>query len=161
MSKEIDVFTTLLARKNKLQQALVLQWAKVTSVDWENKTCDAKGIDDDLEFFDVLIGVGSFDVKPKVGSLIIIGIINNDETTPVLLSAEEVDKIEIKAGNCELTIDQGFLFKKENETLKKLMVDLLQEIQKMKFTTNTGSTINLVNQPQFQLLENRFKSFLK
>lgn len=161
MSKEIDVFTTLLARKNKLQQALVLQWAKVTSVDWENKTCDAKGVDDDLEFFDILIGAGSFDVKPKVGSLIIIGIINNDETTPVLLSAEEVDKIEIKAGNCELTIDQGFLLKKENETLKKLMVDLLQEIQKMKFTTNTGSTINLVNQPQFQLLENRFKSFLK
>ena len=41
------------------------------------------------------------------------------------------------------------------------MVDLLQEIQKMKFTTNTGSTIKLVNKPQFLSIENRFKDFLK
>ena len=41
------------------------------------------------------------------------------------------------------------------------MVDLLQEIQKMKFTTNTGSTIKLVNKPQFLNIENRFKDFLK
>lgn len=41
------------------------------------------------------------------------------------------------------------------------MSDLLQEIQKMKFTTNTGSTILLVNKPQFLAIENRFKDFLK
>ena len=51
--------------------------------------------------------------------------------------------------------------KKQNETLAKLMSDLLKEIQKMKFTTNTGSTIKLVNQPQFLAIENRFKDFLK
>jgi hypothetical protein len=31
----------------------------------------------------------------------------------------------------------------------------------MKFTTNTGSTIKLVNKPQFLSIENRFKDFLK
>lgn len=161
MSSEIDEFAILTDRKNKKNQVMVLQWAKVISVDWDERTCDAKGVDDDLEFYDILIGAGSVDVKPKIGTLILIGVINNKETTTVLLSAEEIDKIEIKAGNCELTIDNGFLLKKENETLKKLMVDLLQEIQKMKFTTNTGSTINLVNQPQFMMIENRFKDFLK
>lgn len=161
MSSEIDEFLSLTGRKNKGQQTLVLQWAKVTAVDWENKTCDAKGVDDDLEFFDILIGVGAFDQKPKVGALVIIAMINNKETTPVLLSAEQIDQVEIKAGNSELTIDDGFLLKKENETLKNIMVDFIQEIQKMKFTTNTGSTINLVNQPQFLQIENRIKNFLK
>lgn len=41
------------------------------------------------------------------------------------------------------------------------MVDLLTEIRKMKFTTNTGSTILLVNEPAFVFLENRFKNLLK
>lgn len=161
MGKEIDEYTLLTDRKNKKNQTLVLQWAKVISVDWDERTCDAKGVDDNLEFYNILIGAGCFDMKPKIGSLILIGIINNDETTAVLISSEEIDKVEIKAGNCELTIDNGFLIKKENETLKKLMVDLLQEIQKMKFTTNTGSTIILVNQPQFMTIEQRFKDFLK
>lgn len=161
MGKEIDVFTTLLNRKNKAQQTLVLQWAKVTDVDWENKTCDAKGIDDDLEFFDILIGAGSFDIKPKIGALIIIGIINNDETTPVLLSAEEVDKIEIKAGNCELTIDQGFLLKKENETLKELMADFIQACRNMVFQTNAGVTIELLNDIEFDQIAKRVNNFLK
>lgn len=161
MGKEIDEYTLLTDRKSKKNQTLVLQWAKVISVDWDERTCDAKGVDDDLEFYNILIGAGCFDMKPKIGSLILIGIINNDETTAVLISSEEIDKVEIKAGNCELTIDNGFLIKKENETLKKLMVDLLQEIQKMKFTTNTGSTIILVNQPQFMSIEQRFKDFLK
>ena len=57
--------------------------------------------------------------------------------------------------------NSGFLLKKENETLKKLMVDLLQEIQKMKFTTNAGPTLLLLNKPQFLAIENRFKQFLK
>lgn len=161
MSSEIDEFTSLTDRKNKKNQVMVLQWAKVISVDWDERTCDAKGIDDELEFYDILIGAGCFDMKPKIGTLILIGVINNKETTTVLLSAEEIEKVEIKAGNCELTIDNGFLLKKQNETLKKLMVDLLQEIQNMKFTTNTGSTIILVNQPQFMSIENRFKDFLK
>jgi len=74
----------------------------------------------------------------------------------------EIEDFNLQIDQTQMQIDKsGFLLKKENETLKKLMVDLLQEIQKMKFTTNTGSTINLVNQPQFLSIENRFKTFLK
>lgn len=161
MGKELDELVSVLGRENKRSQTMSIQWAKVISVNWNERTCDAKGISDDLEFYDILIGVGSVDVKPKVGSLILIGMINNDETTSFLISAEEIDMIEIKAKNCELTIDDGFLLRKENETLQKLMVDLLQEIQKMKFTTNTGSTITLVNKLKFLQIEDRFKDFLK
>ena len=161
MAKELDELANIFDQKNKKSQTMSLQWANVTKVDWEEKTCEAEGLDDQLPFYDILLGTGSFDVKPKIGSLVLLGMINNDETTPVLISAEEIEAIEIKTDKCELSISDGFLLKKENETLKKLMVDLLQEIQKMKFTTNTGSTILLVNKPKFLIIETRFKDFLK
>ena len=75
--------------------------------------------------------------------------------------ADEVEEIDVKSEHCQLKVNDGFLLKKQNETLAKLMSDLLKEIQKMKFTTNTGSTIKLVNQPEFLSIENRFKDFLK
>jgi len=136
-------------------------WVEVKEVDWEAKTMTALGIDDDLEYYDVLLGLGSVDVKPKVGSNCLIGFINNSETLPFLIMADEVEEIDVKSEHCQLKVNDGFLLKKQNETLAKLMSYLLKEIQKMKFTTNTGSTIKLVNQPQFLSIENRFKDFLK
>ena len=146
-------------QKNNTQTQTV--WVEVKEVDWDEKTMVALGIDDELEYYDVLLGLGSVDVKPKVGSNCLIGFINNSETLPFLIMADEVEEIDVKSEHCQLKVNDGFLLKKQNETLKKLMVDLLQEIQKMKFTTNTGSTIKLVNQPEFLSIENRFKDFLK
>ena len=136
-------------------------WVEVKEVDWDEKTMVALGIDDELEYYDVLLGLGSVDVKPKVGSNCLIGFINNSETLPFLIMADEVEEIDVNVDKCQFNINDGFLLKKQNETLAKLMSDLLKEIQKMKFTTNTGSTIKLVNKPQFLAIENRFKDFLK
>ena len=136
-------------------------WVEVKEVDWDEKTMVALGIDDELEYYDVLLGLGSVDVKPKVGSNCLIGFINNSETLPFLIMADEVEEIDVNVDKCQFNINDGFLLKKQNETLAKLMSDLLKEIQKMKFTTNTGSTILLVNKPQFLSIENRFKDFLK
>lgn len=147
----------LQALKTPIQTVLV----EVKEVDWGERTMTVIGIDDELEYYDVLLGLGSVNVKPKVGSNGLIGFINNSETLPFLIMAEVVEEIDVKSEHCQLKVNDGFLLKKENETLKKLMVDLLQEIQKMKFTTNTGSTIKLVNKPQFLNIEKRFKDFLK
>lgn len=136
-------------------------WVEVTEVDWEERTMTAIGVDDELEYYDVLLGLGSIDLKPKKGGTCLIGIIENQDTASFLISAEEIEEIDINVEDCQLTINNGFLLKKENETLAKLMSDLLKEIQKMKFTTNTGSTILLVNKLQFLEIENRFKDFLK
>ena len=136
-------------------------WVEVKEVDWDEKTMVALGIDDELEYYDVLLGLGSVDVKPKVGSNCLIGFINNSETLPFLIMADEVEEIDVNVDKCQFNINDGFLLKKQNETLAKLMSDLLKEIQKMKFTTNTGSTIKLVNKLQFENIENRFKDFLK
>lgn len=136
-------------------------WVEVTEVDWEDRTMTAIGIDDELEYYDVLLGLGSVDLKPKIGSTCLIGIIENQNTSSFLITVNEIEEIDINVEDCQLKINNGFLLKKQNETLAKLMSDLLREIQKMKFTTNTGSTILLVNQPQFLEIENRFKDFLK
>ena len=136
-------------------------WVEVKEVDWDEKTMVALGIDDELEYYDVLLGLGSVDVKPKVGSNCLIGFINNSETLPFLIMADEVEEIDVNVDKCQFNINDGFILKKQNETLAKLMSDLLKEIQKMKFTTNTGSTILLVNKTQFLSIENRFKDFLK
>lgn len=161
MSKELNELDGLLHDKGKRLQTMTLQWAKVTSVDWDKKECEANGIDDDLPFYDILLGIGSINIKPKIGSKILVGLINNDVTTPVLISAEEIEEIQVKTSDCEFDINKGFLLKKENETLAKLMSDLLKEIQRMKFTTNAGPTVNLINRLKFKEIENRFKDFLK
>lgn len=157
LDKLKKTLSELQALKTPIQTVLV----EVKEVDWGERTMTVIGIDDELEYYDVLLGLGSVNVKPKVGSNGLIGFINNSETLPFLIMAEVVEEIDVKSEHCQLKVNDGFLLKKENETLKKLMVDLLQEIQKMKFTTNTGSTIKLVNKPQFLNIEKRFKDFLK
>lgn len=135
---------------------------EVISVDTENKTADLKPLDGSAEILDVLIQVAENGIfqEPKKGSLVACVFVSKE--LAVIVNYSELKQFQVKIEGVEFQFDKdGFLLKKENETLKKLMVDLLKEIQKMKFTTNTGSTILLVNKPQFLAIENRFKQFLK
>ncbi|MDV3675138.1 hypothetical protein CMU30_02330 [Elizabethkingia anophelis] len=157
----LDKLRQTLLEKMKSSIPVQSVWVEVTEVDWEEKTMTAVGLEDDLEYYDILLGLDNISIKPKVGSVCIVGMIDNNGTTPFLLQADEVEDYNIKVSGCELDIQEGFLLRKENETLKKLMVDLISEIRKMKFTTNTGSTIKLINEPELLSIENRFKDFLK
>lgn len=140
--------------------------ASVVSVDKTNGTCVVN--DGELEYTDVLLSAQMvengkrFYLFPKVNSWVMISPIQEDLNRLYVEFYSEIEAFDLQISMTRMQIDEdGFLLKKENETLKKLMVDLLQEIQKMKFTTNTGSTILLVNKPQFLSIENRFKNFLK
>ena len=147
----------LQASKIPTQTVLV----EVKEVNWDDRTMTVIGVDDELEYYDVLLGLGSVNVKPKVGSNCLIGFINNSETLPFLIMAEVVEEIDVKSEHCQLKVNDGFLLKKENETLKALMVDLLTAIEAMRFTTRSGPTIKLLNKQQFTDIKNRFKEFLK
>lgn len=140
--------------------------ATIVSVNKEKSTCVIN--DDDLQYENVKLTAKTDESNskwvlfPKVGSTVLVSAIENDLHHLYVHFFSEIESIELTIDETKLQIDNnGFLLKKENETLKKLMVDLLKEIQKMKFTTNTGSTILLVNKPQFIQIENRFKQFLK
>ena len=140
--------------------------ATVVSVDKANGTCTVN--DGELEYTDVLLSAQMaengkrFYLFPKVNSWVMISPIQEDLNRLYVEFYSEIESFDLQISMTRMQIDEdGFLLKKENETLAKLMSDLLKEIQKMKFTTNTGSTIKLVNQPEFLSIENRFKDFLK
>jgi hypothetical protein len=73
-------------------------WATVKSVNWSKKTMVATGVADDLDYFDVLLGLGSVYRKPKNNTLVLIGIIENKEAAAFLIDAEEVEEIVFNGG---------------------------------------------------------------
>nr|DAN71638.1 MAG TPA: baseplate protein [Caudoviricetes sp.]DAR83968.1 MAG TPA: baseplate protein [Caudoviricetes sp.] len=127
---EIDEFDILLSEKIKKAIPQVLQWATVTSVDWQGKTCEATDLDTKLPFLNIALGIGGMYIKPKVGSLILVGMVENNESQPFLLNAQEIETYELKADS----------FKLNNETvdLKTLLNDLLTELKSAIIQTPAG-----------------------
>lgn len=127
---EIDEFDILLSKKIKKAIPQVLQWATVTSVDWQEKTCEATDLDTKLPFLNIALGIGGMYIKPKVGSLILVGMVENNESQPFLLNAQEVEAYELKADN----------FTIHNETIdfKTLLNDLLIELKSAIIQTPAG-----------------------
>lgn len=144
--------------------------AKVKSVNEIKATCTL--IDEDgLEYLNVrlrpvLTGKKSFILVPKIGSQVLAVRVEDDDDW-MIIAADEITKIGYYIGNAIFEIDaNGFLLKKENETLKKLMTDLISAIKAMSFTLTTPDTINgsttlLNNLAQFTAIETRINQFLK
>ncbi len=138
---------------------------EVKSVNKNNGTCIV--IDDELEYEVRLLSIikndlDGFYLFPKVGSSVLIAPIEEDINRFHIVAYSEVENLKYSTNEVELNIDKnGFLLKKENETLKKLMSDLIKAIKAMKFTTNSGPTIKLINIADFIALEKRFNNLLK
>ena len=128
---EIDEFDILLSEKIKKAIPQVLQWATVTSVDWQEKTCEATDLDTKLPFLNIALGIGGMYIKPKVGSLILVGMVENNESQPFLLNAQEVEAYELKADKFTL----------HNETIdfKTLLNELLNELRTSIIQTPAGA----------------------
>ncbi len=138
---------------------------EVKSVNKDNGTCVV--VDEELEYEVRLLSIinennQGFYLFPKVGSSILIAPIEEDINRFHIVAYSEIENLKLTIDKCELNIDKnGFSLKKENETLKKLMADLIKAIKAMKFTTNNGPTIELINIADFVALEKRFNNLLK
>lgn len=99
-------------------------WCNVKSVDWDNKLMIATGLVDDLDFFDVNLGVGSVFKKPKLQTKCLIGIINNNIADAFLIDCDEIEELEI-------TDKTGFKISLNNGLLK-INGDVLGGIVKAK-----------------------------
>jgi hypothetical protein len=140
---------------------------EVVSVDKSEGTCVC--YDGELEHTDVrLSAIIDVELKkqyflfPKVGSTVLVTPIDNDYNYQFVSAISEPEEMFLRIGDTTFQIDEnGFLIKRESETLRKLIVDLIEEIKAMKFTTNSGPTIKLINAPKFTAIENRFKQLLK
>jgi len=140
--------------------------AKVVSVDKRSGTCVIN--DGNLEFTDVALSATvedsgkRFFLFPKIGSFVLVSPINESITRLYVEFFSEIEDFDLKIENSQLQIDKdGFLLKKENETLKKLMGDFIQACRNMVFQTNAGITIELLTDLEFESIAERFNEFLK
>lgn len=85
-----------------------LHWVKVLDVDEGNGTMDVKGVADDLEYYDVSLGCGSVVLIPGKGSLCVIAVLEGVDTECMLISAEKVERIKVKAST-EIVFNEGKL----------------------------------------------------
>ncbi len=99
MSDRIRELIETLGEKSKEHIKITTVAATVKSVNWVDKTMDAVGVSSELDYFDVLLGLGSMQIKPKVGTLCLLGIIENKEAETFLIDAEEIEAYELTATN--------------------------------------------------------------
>lgn len=104
-------FGQLLNKNTKKNIDVQTHWVTAKSIDWESKTMTATGVVDDLDWFNVLLGIGSTFKRPGVGSKCLIGIVNNNAAASFLIDCEVVEEIEI-------TDKTGFKFSLNNGLLK-------------------------------------------
>lgn len=98
---EIDRFSSIIEWKVSGGRQAQLRFAECKAVDWSNRTMTAKGVTDNTDYMEVMLGFGYCDIKPKVGSLCLVGIIEGQESLAFLVNAEEVELVSIKADKIE------------------------------------------------------------
>lgn len=96
--EEIAAFKKNLNRMAKGHVKVQTAWAKVKTVDWDKKTMVATGVVDELDYYDVLLGLGSEYRKPVVGKLCLVGLIENQDAASFLIYAEEVEETVFDGG---------------------------------------------------------------
>lgn len=103
-------------------------------------------------------------VKPKDGSYVLAGIIENDNAEAFIISTSEIDNVNVKVGTLEFEMDgDKFLLKKGGENMGKLMADLIDTMKSERHMTNTGVTISLTTASltSYNIMKTRFAAFLK
>lgn len=103
MSEKIDELVKNLNVMAKGHVKTQTVWAVVKSVDWDDKTMVATGVRDDLDFNNVLLGIGSYYIKPAIGSKCLLGLVENIDAASYLIQAESADLIEYNGKVISLT----------------------------------------------------------
>ena len=120
----------------------------VVSVDRGNNTCTVD--DDGAQYYGVrllpVVGANKgFLSIPKINSMVLcVKIEDSDEW--MVAAGTEIEKIQVVING---------------ENIYTLASDLIKAIRAMKFTTNTGPTIALVNDPDFVALQARIDKIME
>lgn len=153
---ELTDFKHLLAGQFKNMADIQTTWVLVKSVDWSAKTMIATGVADELDYFDVMLGLDADYKRPKAGSKAIIGIIDNQPDNSFLIYAEQLEEMEITVGESLLHIkESGFILKQGSESFKTVLNDMIDELNKI--IVIQGTTINV---PAMNLIKQRLNKIL-
>ncbi len=117
---ELDKLKDNIYRHIQGAQQAQIRFVECKSVDWEAKTMDAVGAGDEMEYLDISLGYGYMDVKPKVGAICLIGLIEGEEVVSFLINASEVELVEMNADNIIYNGGDNFGMLKIKELTDKL-----------------------------------------
>ena len=138
--------------------------AKVKSVNENQATCVLEDEDGqeipEVRLRPVLTGKNSFLQIPKIGSLVLAVRIEDDEDW-MIIACDEVDKFLWATDTTKVELTDKVHISANNKNMAELIDKLFEAILKMRFTTNAGPTIRLINRPEFESLKNEFKELLK
>lgn len=138
--------------------------AKVKSVDENGAVCVLEDEDGqeipEVRLRPVLTGKKSFLQIPKIGSLVLAVRIEDDDDW-MIIACDEVDKFLWVTDTTKIELTDKVHISANNKNMAELIDKLFEAILKMRFTTNAGPTIRLINRPEFESLKNEFKELLK
>lgn len=140
------------------------------------KSCTVE-LEDKVELFEVRLNAIStvitnhLTIKPKVGSRVLVAIIENIKTEAVLLSCSEVDEFFIHIGSAIFRLKENKVkITAGNEDLKDTLIDMKKEIVKLsgevqKIVVLYGTSPNLLAlvaiDTALGLIENRIKTIFE
>lgn len=154
--QNVNELKNLILQAVKQNTPIQTSWAKVKSVDWDNKVMICTGIKDELDYEGVLLGLGGFYMKPKIGQKCLVGIVENQGQNAFLISAEATEELawENDVSTYRITKD-GFEIKKGDENLKDVLNDFIDEVNKIVVVTGTT-----INQAKVILIKERLNTIL-
>lgn len=123
-------------RINGAKQAQ-LRWVTVDTVDKDNRAMDVTGVVDQLEYYNVQLGMGALCIYPKPGTTCLVGIVEGQETDTFLISAEEVDEIVLNGGKLGGMVKVGELTERLN-LIEKDINSLKQKLSGWTPAPNDG-----------------------
>ena len=138
--------------------------AIVKAVDKNNNTCDVEF--NEMELGEVRLqatikqnSIG-FKIYPAVDSVVLVQRLGNKGELFIIMYSE-VEEVLIQVDTTVLDIKNGFVIKKGNESLKKLMNDLIAEVKKIVVPTNVGPSGTPLNNAAFDAINTRVNNLLK
>lgn len=121
MSKDIDDLVKAMKRTAEdFSGSAQLRLATCTSVDWDERTMEADGVADNLPYYGVMLGLGFIDVKPALGSLCLIGILEGKEAYSFLINCEQVEEVEMNMERLKINGGENNGLVKVSELVEKL-----------------------------------------
>jgi hypothetical protein len=134
----------------------------VKEVDGNVITVDNGGV----EYFNVRLQPTDSVMKgqrlvPKVNSMVLVERVGGDDSNELAVAMfSELDEYSVEIGNVKYKhTGSGFELAKQNESLKKLMKDMLDEVKKLTVQTNTGPSSVPINIAAFTAIETRIDNF--
>jgi hypothetical protein len=97
---------------------------------------------------------------PVIDSVVIVQRLGNRGEFFITLYSE-VEQVVMEVGSTKFDIKDGVLIKNGTETLKKILDDLIAEIQKITVPTNVGPSGVPINIAQFTTIKTRVSNLLK